>query len=306
MLRLAALALCFAVPSFATPAVPVHDAEFAGTVAKIASEAKGLAADFFAASHWMQDREVVALLRDQDPQVRVAALKYARSMPLIQDVDVRREVGAMASNERVLDVRLEAVRTLYWVAQYNDFQRQLFDLARHDAQPRVRAMAYKALHSAAAHSSSVWRYMLYAARNEKNLEVQQAVAWSLFECSGQPDVRRELERTAWNAGLDAGLRLEAVKSLYGAMVYSEISRGMIRLAYDVGQPKDLRLAAILALSAVTGSEVSRAIEGLLRDPDPGIRAAAVQAAGGLSEELRRFFHLGYKLNDRYVSPIENE
>lgn len=262
---------------------------------------------FVASSTWLQDQQLVALMRDPDPGVRAAALRYARSMPIIQNRNVRGQIAAMAADEADLGVRLEAVRTLYWVSQYNEEQRRLLALARGDREPRVRAMALKVLHTAAKSSSLVWREVLDLTRNEADLEVRKAAIWGLFECAGLPDVRRVLLDMIWDGGLDTDLRVEAVKSLFGGMGHSDAFRDMIRLAKDEGQPKALRLAGILVLSGAQGSEISRTVEGLLRNADPEVRAAALKAGGGMTDELRRFFHLGRRLDDRtYVSPIEEE
>lgn len=262
---------------------------------------------FAAGSTWIQEKPLIALLRDQDPRVRAAALRYARSMPIIQNRAVREQIAAMAEGETDLGVRLEAVKTLHWASQYLEEQRRLLSLAHTDREPRVRAMALKALHTAAKNNSMVWREVLDLARGEADVEVRKAAVWALFESGMQPDVRRALLGMAWDGGLDAGLRVEAVKSLFGGMGHSEAFRDMVRLAKDDEQAKPVRLAGILVLSGAQGSDISRTIEGLLRHPDPDVRAAALEAGGGMTEELRRFFHLGYRLDDRtFVSPIEEE
>ncbi|MBI4679381.1 MAG: hypothetical protein HY748_17535 [Elusimicrobia bacterium] len=171
----------------------------------------------------------------------------------------------------------------------------------------VRAMAYKALHSAAARTSAVWRDLIWLTRNETDPAVKRAGVWGLFEASNQHEVRDFLMSLAFDARQERDLRLEAVKSLYRAMAYSETRRPMIALGFNEREDETLRVAAILSLSAIAGTEVSRAIEGHLRNPDPEIRSAAIKAAGGGNQpEILNFFHLGTKVDDRHISPIENE
>lgn len=306
MMRLTVLFASLCIPASAAPLVPLSNADFAASVSRVSVQTSVLSAKFMAASIDIQDAQIVASMREQNPEVRIAALKYARSTPRIQHAVVRQQVSAMAANESDLDAKVEAVRTLYWVTSPHETQQLLFRLARQDQSPRVRSMAYKAQHTIASHTSTIASDIVKEFGSETDLEVQKAAVWALFESGGFPIVRDTLLRVSADADLDQGLRVAAVKSLYGAMQYSEIWHGMLRLANDATQPKDLRLAAILVLNGSNSSEVIHPIEALLRNSDPDVRAAALQAAGNLTPELRRFFHLGYTVANQYISPIENE
>ncbi len=309
ILSLMFVSACFIPAHSAQELQPISDNGFSALLGEINVQLKELAVQTRAPSVYLQERELIRLLRDKDPNVRLAALKYARTSSRLNNKDVRRQIMLMAGNSNeFINVRLEALKTLYRVSHYSDIRGFLFEAARKAREPEVRAMAYKALHRQARSRSKVRDTIMALAKQEKDPVVRRAMIWSLFECGSDRDVRNILVNTVKNSKTDTILRAESIKSLYGAMGYSDIRRFMIQIATNENALRELRIPAILTLSNSHSSETKRALERLMRHPDPVIRSTALKAAAGEdSQEMRRYFHLAYKLeNGDYINPIENE
>ncbi len=299
---------CF-IPAHSAQLQPISDNDFSVSLGEIDLQLKELAAQTRAPSVNLQERELIRLLQDKDPNVRLAALKYAKESSRLNNTRVRRQIVLMASNSNeFINVRLEAVKTLYQISRYSDVRDFLLAAAQKAPEPAIRAMAYKALHGQAKSRTKVRDRIMALAKREKDFNVRRAMIWSLFECGSDRDVRKILLDTVKNTKTDMILRVEALKSLYGAMGYSDIRRFMAQVATYEKTPMELRIPSILALSGVNSSDTRRALERLMTHPNPAIRSAAVEAAAGPNtREMRDYFHLGYKLeNGTYVSPIENE
>lgn len=308
ILSLMFVSACF-IPAHSEQLQPISDNAFSASLGEINLQLKELAKQTRSPSVYLQERELIRLLQDKDPQVRLAALKYARTSSRLNNTRVRRQIILMAGNSNeFINVRLEAVKTLYWISRYSDVRDFLLAVAQRANEPVIRAMAYKALHGQAKSRTKVRDTIMALAKREKDPTVRRAMIWSLFQCGSDRDVRRILTDTIRNTKTDMILRVEALKSLYGAMGYSDIRRFMVQIATYEKTPRTLRIPSILALSGVNSTDTKRALERLMRHPDPAIRSTAVRAAAGKdSREIRDYFHLGYKLeNGTYVSPIENE
>lgn len=308
ILSLIFVSACF-IPAYSAQIQPISDNAFSASLGEIDLQLKELTVQAFSPSVYLQERELIRLLQDKDSQVRLAALKYARTSSRLNNTRVRRQVILMAGNSNeFINVKLEAVKTLYWISRYSDVRNFLLAVAQRANEPVIRAMAYKALHGEARSRTRVRDTIMTLAKREKNTTVNRAMIWSLFQCGSDRDVRRILMATVRNDRTDMILRVEAIKSLYGAIGYSDIRRTMIQIATYEKTPRELRIPSILVLSGARGTEIKRALERLMRHPDPVIRSTAVKAAAGSdSREIRDYFHLGYKIeNGTYVSPIENE
>jgi len=107
--------------------------------------------------------------------------------------------------------------------------------------------------------------------------------------------------------LEEQTRIEAIKSLYGAMGYPSVKGLMMDLVKYGNERKPVKLAAIKALSAGTGdSSVQSFLEDMMKyEKDTELRAAAIEAASPDMAALNEYFHLGYKIgNGGFFNPIE--
>lgn len=255
-----------------------------------------------------QEREaLLELLRDPDPAMRRSAVRALRHY-VAQTRDARERVLELYRDEREdLGVRLEAAKTLSYVANYNEVRESLSDYARGGRDAGLRALSYKALYFAAASSSQPRDVLREAARRESDKRVRLGAIWGLFLASNQLDVRDTLLDIALrDADLEA--RVEALKSLYHAMVYSEVRERIRGLARDSSEDAVLRVPAVLLLSAVVDSRArDLLVELARRGSHPALREAAVIALNPADERLVRYFHLTQRTDTgRYIDPLERE
>lgn len=264
---------------------------------------------FAAFPKYISSSDLRDLLRDQNPEVRKAAVKASRDYignSYAQD-PVRDILGN--GNERT-DIRVEAARVLSHATGNSRVRDELEEVIRFGNEPReLRVMAYKALWSATGHSR-VQDFLMDAVRySEKDRDARRAAIWALFSASPNSRPQDVLTDVLRSRNEEEETRIEALKSLYNAMGNYRVKDLMMDLVRDTNERKPVRLAAIKALSAANGdSRVKSLLEDIMeRASDPEFRTAAIAAAAPEMADIREYFHLGWKPeNGAFVSPIEKE
>lgn len=255
-----------------------------------------------------QEREMLlALLRDPDAGVRKAALKSLRGY-VGQTIAARNAVLAVYWNAaEEVEVRAEAAKTLALVSTYNEVYERLLSYAERGPVDSLRAVSAKALYLQAAARSDVRHRLERLLLNGSSAEVRAAAAWGLFAASGNPGTRDALVRASGRDASNA-VRVEAIKSLYGAMGHSAVRYDAVRLALNASAPAELRKPAILLLSWGGDYQTKQALERLVRtEKDPELRAAAIAALNPSDEAIARYFHLARRTQDgALLDPLENE
>lgn len=251
------------------------------------------------------------LLEDPSPEIRLAAVKSAKRY-ILNSYAQEPVLEIFKDRKERADIRVEAARTLSYASGHYKVTDAFRDLLRYSSgEPReLRVMTYKALFSAAAHSSSHQDFLTDAVKyNEKDKEARLAAVWALFDSSQNSRPQDLLIDLVKYGNEEEAARVVAIKSLYGAMGHYRVKDLALDLAKSGNEPRAVRLAAIKALSAANGdSSVKSFLDDMIRrEADAQLRAAAIWASAPDLMEVREFFHLGYKLeNGGYVSPIERE
>jgi len=134
---------------------------------------------------WPKDKNINSsqledLLRDQNPEVRKAAVKSAKNY--INNSYAQNPVLDILKNKNERsDIRVEAARTLSYAAGNTSVQEALKDVIKYGNEVReLRAMAYKALWTAAAQSSGMQDFLIDAVKYEKDRDANRAAIWALF------------------------------------------------------------------------------------------------------------------------------
>ncbi|HBA60270.1 MAG TPA: hypothetical protein DCZ92_05550 [Elusimicrobia bacterium] len=259
---------------------------------------------------FLNSSQVNDLLKDQNPEVRKAAVKSAKAQ--IGNSSTQEQVLEMFKNKQErADIRVEAARTLSYVVGNSRVQDAMRDLLKYGgAEPReLRVMTYKALWGA-TNNYSVQDFLLDAVKySEKDPAARRAAVWALFNVCGNYTAQDALVSLIKYGNEDEATRVEAIKSLFGSVVNYNIKDLFKDLARSASEKKAVRLAAIKALA---GAANDYAVQDLLKDMirserDAELRVAAVNAANPDMNELREYFHLGYRLeNGVFVNPIEKE
>ena len=261
---------------------------------------------------WPKDKNISSsqledLLRDQNPEIRKAAVKSAKnyihnSSPQDRVLDILKN-----KNERS-DIRVEAARTLSYAAGNSRVQDGLTDVIKYGNEAReLRVMAYKALWTAAAQNSRFQDFLMDAVKYEKDGDANRAAIWALFGSVQNSRPHEALIDVIKYGNQEEQTRIEAIKSLYGAMGYSRVKELMIDLVKYGGERKPVKLAAIKALSGGTGdSSVQNFLEDMMKyERDPELRVAAIEAASPDMADLNEYFHLNYRIgNGGFFNPIE--
>jgi HEAT repeat protein len=255
----------------------------------------------------MQHRDaLMRLLGDQDPKVRITALKALKAY-VTQTSRVRDAVLRVYERDNELAVRYQAAKTLLFVAGYNRVESSLLDTARYGSDPELRAISVKALYSQAAGSSRVRSRVMDLARYESDKTVRAGALWALFAASGDSRVRDLLVNTAERES-DTGIRVEALRSLYNGMGHSRVRDRVARIAMNTGEPAAVRKPAILLLSAVTSSRTRDWLQRIAsREADSELRRAAILAMDPGNTEILDYFHLVRRdQNGRVIDPLDRE
>jgi len=279
------VATVLAVPASAAPS---SDASFAASAAAVSAQ---MNAGFRTAS-WNEEDTLLDLLRDQDPAVRLQAVRSLKAW-VAQRTSTRDKVLDIFRNRNEdLAVRREAAKTLSVVSTYPIVYGALLDEARRGSDASLRAISYKSLYWMAAQRPDVRDALLDAARRETDPVVRSAAIWGLFAASQDNRVQDVLKDIA-RRGTDLEARVEALKSLYGGMGYPDVRDLAFDLARDATTPSAVRRAAILMHAARVQSSQKNLLETIAKhDRDPVMRAAAITALGNpRSEQIQGFFHL---------------
>lgn len=277
-------AAILSAPAFAAPS---SDAVFASAVTGARAE---MSAGFKAAS-WNEEDTLLDLLRDGDPEVRRQAVRSLKAWVAQRSSTRDRVLDAFKSSSEDLSVRREAAKTLSVVSGYSDVQQALLDQAKRGSDAGLRAISYKSLYWMAFQRSDVRDDLLDAARRESEPSVRRAAIWALFVVNDSR-VKDQLLDIARRDASEAA-RVEALKSLYGTMGYSDVRDAAYDLARGANSPAAVREAAILLHSnRVTSSQRDLLEEIATRDRDPRMRRAAILALGNpRAEEIWTYFHL---------------
>lgn len=264
--------------------------DFSAAVSAAHSQLK---ASFTPVTASQQEKETLReLMKDRDPQVRQAAVRAFKSYVTQSRADYELVLDMLKSYSETKEVKIQCVKTLSFVAHYNDVSDALLSVAKsYNADKDLRAIAYKSLYWQAAQQNSVRDELLSVAKGYGDADLRRAAIWGLF-LSVNDNSTREALLDIVKRGNDGALRVEALRSLYGSMNYNDTRDAVMELAkrsYD----KPLRRAAILALSARNNNDGRDILTEIAhRETDPELRQAAITALGDpFSEELTRFFHI---------------
>lgn len=251
------------------------------------------------------------LLNEDDASVRTAAAMalsgYAATSrdaraALIKALQDRRNPGGLrrecakslsrAGNDQA------AAEALVWTAHAGPLE-----------DDDLRAVALKALYQMTHRQAARDALLKVLESGTESLDVVRGAAWGAFLAAGKVWAREPLLKIAKDDLRDPSLRLEAVKSLFGAMNIESVRAAMLRLAQAEGEDLRLRYGAILILITRRGDhDVRRALESLEQDePLPALRAAAVHALyRPIDHEIAEFFHLAFVPPGHWRDPIVDE
>ncbi|PIS47092.1 MAG: hypothetical protein COT17_05240 [Elusimicrobia bacterium CG08_land_8_20_14_0_20_51_18] len=294
------LGMAFCAPSFAQ----ASEADFASEASRISE-----AVEESKAKH-IDQSDLRDLLRDDNPQVRKAAVKNSRAYILNSSVN-EDIMDILRDRYELADIRIEAARVLSYATTYSRVSDRLMDIVKYNNEPKeLRIMAYKALWTG-ANNSRVEDLLEDAVKyNEKDRETRRAAIWAMFATSQNYKVKDLLVEIARNkTGEEEATRIEAIKSLYNGLGHFDAKDKITEIAKDQTERKPVRLIAIKALSSVNNdSRVKRFLEETMEyEKDLDLRVAAMWALSPERSEINELFHLGYKIeNGPFVNPIEKE
>ncbi|MFI5349789.1 MAG: HEAT repeat domain-containing protein [Elusimicrobiota bacterium] len=246
--------------------------------------------------------DLLQLLDDSDQNVRVQTAKslreYAASDRKVSD----RLAAIMDDVDDNLFVRREAVKSLSTAAsQSDDLRLRMIAAAQEKKNPdQVRAIACKALYStlAAAPPAFDTRDALLALLADSNERpaVRGAAAWGLFpDALENPKTQEALLAAASDQWLEAGARVEAIRSLYFPLDQDRAAQETLQsLVKEVLTPLPARYAAVVVFHRVHAESAARDwLQDLSHNGKPDqIRTAAILAqTDGMTEELAKYFHV---------------
>ena len=264
---------------------------------------KSLPAD----SRYIGSSQLEDLLRDQNPEIRKAAVKSAKNY-ILNSYAQNPVLDILKNTNERADIRVEAARTLSYASGNTTVQNALTDVIKYGNEPReLRVMAYKALWSAAGQTSTMQDFLIDAVKYEKDRDARKAAIWALFGASMNTRTQEALIDVIKYGNEEELTRIEAIKSLFGAMGYPSVKGLMMDLVKYGNERKPVKLAALKALSAGTGdSGVQSFLEDMMKyEQDPELRAAAIEAASPDAASMNEYFHLSYKIgNGGFFNPIE--
>lgn len=263
----------------------------------------------FPAASWSEEDALLRLLRDRDPQVRRQAARALKAHVDLR-MSTRNIVLALYKDPREeISVRREAAKTLSVVAFDREVHGALLGYAQRGADADLRQISYKALYRAVAQRADLRGGLQDASRHEPIAAVRHAAIWAMFAVPADnrtQDILMDIVRR----DPDEAARVEALKSLYGTMVYPHMRALAYRLAGDTGTPPALRRTAILLHSFRVTPDQKDLLERIAAaDLDPAMRTAAILSLGRPdSEELYRHFHLARVDRAGVVTrdPLEDE
>ena len=134
---------------------------------------------------WPKDKSISSsqledLLRDQNPEIRKAAVKSAKNY-ILNSYAQDRVLDILKNRNERSEIRVEAARTLSYAGGYSRVQDALTDVIKYGNEVReLRVMAYKALWSAAAQNSRFQDFLIDAVKYENDRDAGRAAIWALF------------------------------------------------------------------------------------------------------------------------------
>ena len=260
--------------------------------------------------HSLSDEDqLINLLSDSDPAVRAQAARSLKNFALSSYRAESALLDAVESSREVEAVKREAIKSLAWAAQHSNTKDKLVSVALDSRQTAtLRAIALKSLYVVANQYDVKDKLEEVLAASREDLVVRFAAAWGLWGAAlNDSHAREQLLSLAKNDREDAGLRVEAVKSLYSGMSDWNVKDGVWALSKDERLEAPLREAATLCLHAISNDW---SVRGYLEDASKNSRSsavklAAIKALGGPSLELTRYFHVSYYLG-RFIDPLEDQ
>ena len=257
---------------------------------------------------YLSQYQIEDLLRDPSPQIRKAAVKNSKSYILNNSI-YEKVIYILKNRSELLDIRIEAARTLCYATGYSEVRDALKDIIRYEEKKELKIMAYKALWTATNYSE-IKDFLLDAVRyNEREEELKQAAVWALFSVSPDYNVRNRLIEIARNTNESEVLRIEAIKSLYSASGYYEVKDKLIDIVKYSNEEKSIKLIAIKALAGANNdSNVKSFLDDIIRwGNDEELKVAAIWASNPSISEINELFHLPYRLHTGIIiNPIEKE
>lgn len=304
---IALIAALFAAPSSAAT-VPTLDASFAEAVHALravrpAAFSEGRDAD-----------QLLALLDDNDAAVRASAAKALRDYATQERRVSDRLVALMNETNENPFVRKEAVKSLSLAAeQSNDVRRAILAIAQNSSDNEiVRAIACKALFSTLYPNSSAndARDALIGLLQDSNERpaVRAGAAWGLFPDAATGRTQDALLAAAQDQWLDAGARVEALRSLYFVLPQRRATAEAVRALVDDGfTAYPVRVAGVLIHQILRDENPTRDwLRTLAASASPdAVRVAAVQAQADITPEMARYFHYT-TLNRHWLDPLADE
>ena len=256
--------------------------------------------------------DLLLLLDDSDQSVRAQAAKalspYAPSDRKVSD----KLAGIMDDVNDNLFVRREAVKSLSIAAsQSDDLRLRMIAAAQEKKNPdQVRSIACKALYSTLAATDSRDALLDLLGNSNERPAVRGAAAWGLFPDAAQNSKTQDaLLAAAGDQWLDAGARVEAIRSLYFPLDQNSSARETLQsLVKEVLTALPVRYASVVVFHRVHAESSARDwLSELAQTGKPDqIRTAAILAqTDGMTEELARYFHVT-RLDGRSLDPLADE
>lgn len=244
------------------------------------------------ASSQQEEDTLLDLLRDNDPGVRLSAVKGLKAYVSRRSSTRDRVLDVLRDSHEEILVRAQAAKTLSIVSGYSEVYERLLDIARGNEDAGLRAVAYKSLYWQVASRSDVRDAVMDSAKRERDTEVRKGAIWAMFAGSGNSSTREALLDMG-KRDSDPEIRVEALKSLYSQMGYSDVREAAYDLARNRSSEPSVRVTAILMHAFRTNNNQRELLQDISqRDSDMAARRAAITALGDPnSEEIYRYFHL---------------
>ena len=256
--------------------------------------------------------DLLQLLDDSDQDVRAQAAKSLREYAASDQMVSNRLAAIMDDVNDNLFVRREAVKSLSIAAsQSDDLRLRMIAAAQEKKNPdQVRAIACKALYSTLTAADSRDALLALLADSNERPAVRGAAAWGLFpDALENPKTQEALLAAAGDQWLEAGARVEAIRSLYLPLDHNRTAQETLQsLVKEVLTPLPARYAAVVVFHRVHAESAFRDwLQDLSHNGKPDqIRTAAILAqTDGMTEELAKYFHVT-RLDGRLLDPLVDE